>query len=200
MYNKSEEIDKLAAALCKFQGEMPVLSFDATVRVRSKSGAEYSFKYATLQNIVTTAKPYLEKNGLSVIQLVGTNTVTTVLMHSSGQWVSIECEVKQTEPGAQAFGSAVTYIKRYQYSAILGIVADEDDDANITDGNTLEKRSVSEDIRPWINDKQVEQVIQRLSNGENPDELLSNVEKNFRLSRVNRSKIMEAINLIKQSS
>lgn len=40
---------------------------------------------------------------------------------------------------AQSIGSAITYAKRYAFCAILGIVADDDEDANIASGNTAQK-------------------------------------------------------------
>lgn len=134
---KSEHINELATALCKFQGELPTIDLDREVEVTMKSGGKYKFKYATMSNIVEKSRPLMAKNGLSYSQLVDVDgSVTTILMHTSGQHISTTLKI-QGDNTPQGIGSAITYAKRYSLSAILGIVADDDDDANMASGNTF---------------------------------------------------------------
>lgn len=139
---KSEQIDQLAAALSKFQGELEQPKLNSTVKVRTRNGSEYAFKYADLAECKAAAKKPLAENGLAVTQLIEEEYyIQTVLMHTSGQWISSRVKMPVMEQGAQAVGSAITYAKRYAFCAILGIVADDDEDGNLSQGNTAQKQS-----------------------------------------------------------
>ena len=139
---KSEQIDQLAAALSKFQGALEQPKLNSTVKVKTRTGGEYSFKYADLSECKAAAKKPLAENGLAVTQLIEEDYyIQTVLMHTSGQWISSRVKMPITEEGAQAAGSAITYAKRYAFCAILGIVADDDEDGNLSQGNTAQKQS-----------------------------------------------------------
>jgi hypothetical protein len=138
--DKSEEIDKLAIALAKFQGSLEQPSLNSEVKVRTKTGGEYKFKYADLSECKRAAKQPLADNELSVCQLIEDDySIRTILLHSSGQWISSKVRMPSNTADAQSIGSAITYAKRYAFCAILGIVADDDEDANIASGNTTQK-------------------------------------------------------------
>ena len=130
----SDEIDQIAAALSEFQSEIKQPELSKEVSVKTRTGGTYSFKYADLSSCVKAAVPALKKAGLAVTQLVIGGTLTTLLVHKSGQWFKSELQIGNS-PDYQALGSAITYLKRYSYCAILGIVADTDDDANAACGN-----------------------------------------------------------------
>ena len=77
----------------------------------------------------------LNSNGLSVIQMpadAGPERVglTSMLLHTSGQYIACTYSTKLQQDNAQGVGSALTYLRRYGLSALVGIVADEDDDGN----------------------------------------------------------------------
>lgn len=138
--DKSEEIDKLSIALAKFQGSLEQPSLNSEVKVRTKTGGEYKFKYADLSECKRAAKQPLADNELSVCQLIEDDySIRTILLHSSGQWISSKVRMPSNTADAQSIGSAITYAKRYAFCAILGIVADDDEDANIASGNTAQK-------------------------------------------------------------
>lgn len=131
--NKSESIAKLALALSKFQGEVT----DA-----HKDKSAYNYKYADLAGVLEIARPLCLKYELAVTQLCSTNEggvgVTTVLMHSSGEWIESTftmplISVKGSN-AAQAAGSVITYARRYALAAILGITQ-TDNDAVATEQN-----------------------------------------------------------------
>lgn len=130
----SAEIDQIAAALSEFQSEIKQPELSKEVSVKTRTGVTYSFKYADLSSCVKAAVPAMKKAGLAVTQLVIGGTLTTLLVHKSGQWFKSELQIGNS-PDYQALGSAITYLKRYSYCAILGIVADTDDDANAACGN-----------------------------------------------------------------
>jgi len=100
----------------------------------------YRSKYAPLPDILNLVRPLLAKNGLVLYQDVGSTEdgavcVRTHLIHESGESLStsplyMKPEHKERKPTPQAIGSAITYARRYQILALLGI-ASEDDDANL---------------------------------------------------------------------
>src|SRR5699024_9552941 len=100
---KSEEINELASALVKFQKAMPKIERSKTVSV----GNKYNFNYAPLDAIVEKATPELTKHGLAVSQLVGEGgSVTTMLMHESGQYIGSSITISSTSNRPQDLGSA----------------------------------------------------------------------------------------------
>lgn len=132
----SAEINEIAAALSALQGSIKQPKLNKEVTVQKKAGGSYKFKYADLSACAEAAAPALKENGLAVSQIICNWTLITLLTHKSGQWIKSELPISLNN-GAdyQALGSAITYIKRYSYCAILGIVADADDDANAACGN-----------------------------------------------------------------
>jgi len=128
---KSDNIDALAAALAKAQAVMPVAKMNATNPFLKN-------KYADLGSIIEASRNALVDNGLSVSQLVEGDDnkigVSTMLMHSSGQWlestVSMALGEERGKSAAQVAGSIITYLRRYSLASMLGIYADEDADGN----------------------------------------------------------------------
>lgn len=123
----SEQINEIAAALSKAQGEMKPAVKDAT-------NPHFRSKYADLAANVEAARGALAKHGLSVVQEPTTTergiAVATRLMHSSGQWIQFDpLTVPLSKADAHGVGSATTYARRYALGAALGLVA-EDDDGN----------------------------------------------------------------------
>lgn len=129
--NKSESINELATALSKAQAEIRGAVEDST-------NPHFRSKYASLQSYIDASKSALAKHGLSITQLLTDSgcelnmvTLETVMMHSSGQWISSQFSVPiGSKMDAQAYGSACTYARRYSYAAIVGI-APIDDDGNM---------------------------------------------------------------------
>ena len=131
----------ISTALKEFQSDLPEIKLDAEVTVRLKAGGSYKFKYATLPNIIKTVLPSLTKCGLSFTQTFTPDGVVTTLHHESGESITSTIPCNFTSGTMQEIGSRISYLKRYGLSAMLGIVGEEDDDANIADGNTYEKKS-----------------------------------------------------------
>lgn len=129
--NKSESIAELAAALAKAQGAMTAAKMDS-VNPFLKN------KYADLGSVIQASKKPMSDNGLSYSQHPsigdGSVSITTVLMHSSGQWlestITLPFEISKGLSLAQAMGGVITYLRRYSLAAIFGLYADEDVDGN----------------------------------------------------------------------
>ncbi len=141
----SEQINDIAAALAKAQGSMSQPSKNRTVKVQTKTGGSYTFDYATFDEILRAVQKPLAENGIAFIQAPriaenGKVEIITRLIHQSGQWIESILPVIVTESGNQAMGSALTYAKRYALTAMLGVAAEEDDDGNAAQGNTIAER------------------------------------------------------------
>lgn len=180
--DKSEEIDKLAIALAKFQGSLEQPSLNSEVKVRTKTGGEYKFKYADLSECKRAAKQPLADNELSVCQLIEDDySIRTILLHSSGQWISSKVRMPSNTADVQSIGSAITYAKRYAFCAILGIVADDDEDANIASGNSAQKEQPKEQPKKTANSRVKKELTRDHLNNESAmksiSEWLYNKEK-----------------------
>lgn len=144
---KSEHINEIATALCKMQGEL---------QDTCKSTQAYSYKYSDLSSILTYIRPIMADNGLSVSQLVngegsGQIGVETILMHSSGQWLSSNSFMHvQGQNLAQEAGKVITYLRRYSLAAIIGLTQ-KDEDAVIKEPvKKPTKNSIKEKWNPTI--------------------------------------------------
>ena len=137
---QSAEIGELAKALSNFQGSVKQPKLNKCVTVKTKTGGSYNFQYADLGACIAAAAPELQKNGLAVIQTIQGQLLVTTLSHSTGQFINSMLPLHQAtlfSAEFQSIGSMITYLKRYAYCAILGIVADDDDDANAACGNQV---------------------------------------------------------------
>lgn len=135
--NKSDSIKSFAEAMAKFQGEVKNPP-------KSADNPFFKSKYTPLDVLIDTAKPLLQKHGLSYLQSCSGDgqsiIVTTLLMHSSGEWVESDpLTLKADKATAQGAGSAITYGRRYALAAALGLASDEDDDGNGAEGNNNKK-------------------------------------------------------------
>ena len=158
--NQSESIAKLATALSIVQGKLSHAKKDS-------ANPFFKSKYADLESVWDACRDLLATNGLSVIQLPGetiVNTVvanekeiviaemalTTVLAHSSGEWISQQMSLPMSKIDAQGAGSALTYMRRYALAAVVGVVQ-ADDDGNAASApkqvkSSQSMKSVAEDI------------------------------------------------------
>lgn len=172
----SENIDQISAALSAFQGSVEQPKLEKEVKVNKKAGGFYTFKYADLSACVKAATPALKANGLSVCQLISDGKLVTILSHKSGQWFKSELMLPNQTTDYQAYGSAITYLKRYSYCAILGIVADTDDDANLACGNQAEfKERGHQPQQPaaTFTGAQLKEALEELGRCTTPDHITS---------------------------
>lgn len=123
----TEETRGLAAALSRFQGEMT-----SVAKTKTANAGTYSYQYADLGDIVAAAYPIMSEHGLSfsakpTLNESGHFVLAYKLMHSSGEDEHGEYPLP-TSGTPQQVGSAITYARRYAFTATLGIVSEEDDD------------------------------------------------------------------------
>ncbi len=159
---------KLAAALSAAQGEMGAAAKDS-------KNPFFNSKYADLASVWEACRGPLSKHGLAVIQkpttrLIGTPepfsrktrsgeerfevkaitevTVTTILLHDSGEAVDDSLSCLLAESGPQPVGSAITYLRRYGLMAMVGIAPDDDDGNEAQPRDSQERRESSPKSAP----------------------------------------------------
>lgn len=127
MLTKSESCESLFGALAKAQSEIGVAVFDSV-------NPHFRSKYASLSAVREVIKGPFAKHGLSVSQWLDGEgqeiLLTTLLTHSSGQYIQSTFPLLLQKRDMQGLGSATTYARRYALAAIAGVVSDEDDDGN----------------------------------------------------------------------
>jgi hypothetical protein len=123
----------LSQALVKFQSQLKPVSKDS-------ENPFFKSRYADLSNILQAVLPILTANGLAVIQPMkvteaGFTVLITRLIHESGEFIESEM-ILPNHADPQKYGALISYYKRYQIQALLGINTETDDDANsISQGN-----------------------------------------------------------------
>jgi hypothetical protein len=129
----------LAAALAKAQGELvnPEKSLTATIRRDGSRGPEQTFRYAPLSSGLDIVRKILGQHDIATVQTTsidqatGIINLTTVLAHSSGEWIASDwpvCAVSETAT-PHRMGAALTYARRYALFTLVGIAGEDDLDA-----------------------------------------------------------------------
>ena len=123
---RSESLVEFTKALSKFQGEITSVKKTAV-------NPFFKSKYADLDAVWDMCRKPLSSNGFALVQipveLEGKLYLETLLIHTSGEYIKGYLALNPKAIDPQAIGSALTYARRYAMSAMLGVSADEDEDA-----------------------------------------------------------------------
>jgi ERF superfamily protein len=139
MQRSSDSIGAIAGALAKAQAELtnPEKSLTATIRSPFPREGDRTFRYAPLSSGLDIVRKALGKHEIATVQTTsidheaGLIRLTTVLAHSSGEWVSSDwpvCPVGETA-APHKMGAALTYARRYALFTLVGIAGEDDLDA-----------------------------------------------------------------------
>jgi hypothetical protein len=139
MHRSSESIGTIASALAKAQAELtnPEKSLVATIRSPFPRGSDRIFRYAPLSSGLEIVRKSLGRHEIATVQTTeidkdaGLVRLTTVLAHSSGEWLSSDwpvCPISDTG-SPQRMGTALTYARRYALFTLVGIAGEDDLDA-----------------------------------------------------------------------
>lgn len=170
----------LFRALANFQQEVPVILKDTQA---------YGYKYADLPEIFKVINPLLKKHGIGFAQPIEGNSIKTIIFHiESGETLESITEIPQNVElkgmnSFQVLGSAITYIRRYALSSILGLITDKDTDASgeqVKDAPKAKNEANSE--LPWLNKdtdnfKNVKSALQAKTH------TMADVRKKYRVSK-----------------
>src|SRR5215470_1129409 len=146
MHRSSDTIATIAAALAKAQLALtnPEKSLVATIRSPFPREADRTFRYAPLSSGLDIVRKSLGRHEIATIQSTeidkqaGLLRLTTILAHSSGEWISSEwpvCPIGDIA-SAQRMGAALTYARRYALFTLVGIAGEDDLDAPDLDGGS----------------------------------------------------------------
>lgn len=131
MIEQSEQLNEIGAALAKAQAQIKSAMKENAVKTN-----QYTYRYADFAAVVEASRPALTENNISVIQMpmldpeLGRVIVSTMLLHSSGQWIRSAASANPKDLSPQSVGSTISYLRRYGMSAMVGVVSEEDDDGN----------------------------------------------------------------------
>jgi hypothetical protein len=139
MHRSSDSIANLAAALAKAQGELvnPEKSLQATIHSDRRGGVDQTFRYAPLSSGLDIVRKTLGQHEIATVQTTaidqtaGLVNLTTVLAHSSGEWIASDwpvCAIADTAT-PHRMGAALTYARRYALFTLVGIAGEDDLDA-----------------------------------------------------------------------
>ena len=115
----------LIKSLSDFQNDCPIIHKDTK---------GHNYTYADLPQIFSVINPLLKKHKLCFTQLLENDGIKTILFHvESGEQLESFTQIPKVKLGSmndyQAYGSGVTYFRRYALSSMLGLITDKDIDA-----------------------------------------------------------------------
>src|SRR5271165_3498597 len=139
VHRSSESFAALAAALAKAQAHLvnPEKSLTATIRPGRPGETARSFRYAPLSSGLEIVRKTLSEHEIAVIQTTAIDqasrmlNLTTMLAHSSGEWIASYwpvCSVAEVA-NPHRMGAALTYARRYALFTLVGIAGEDDLDA-----------------------------------------------------------------------
>ena len=193
---ETEDINELATALAKAQSEMDIAK-NTNVNPFFKS------RYADLASVIKASRKYLSSHGLSVMQRIITSPsgrmyLYTRLIHSSGQWIESNMPINPPKGDIQSIGSYITYLKRYTYAAMVGVVSSDEDDDGEAAMKKVREQKVKKEYECNISKDQLKELVEKIgADGEIANEILKGYKIN-KLSDLPKSKFHGCIARITQ--
>ena len=173
----SQSLDKLFAALAKAQAEMPFAG-------ENNNNPYFKSKYSSLGDLIKASRPVLTANGLCVMQQLlpshkGAGYLCTILGHSSGQWIKSVLSIVPPKSDVQTLGSYITYLRRYSYASLIGVVSGQEDD----DGEGAMERSEKTTTGDTVTTEQHDKLQNELK--DHPD-IAQEILKRLKIQRLNQ--------------
>src|SRR3954449_11995529 len=139
MQRCSETVGAIASALAKAQAELenPQKTLTAVIHSPFPREDNRTFRYASLASGLDIVRKALSQQEIATVQTTGIDhdagliRLTTMLAHSSGEWMSSDwpvCPVSETS-APHKMGAALTYARRYALFTLVGIAGEDDLDA-----------------------------------------------------------------------
>jgi hypothetical protein len=158
MHRSSENVAAIATALAKAQTELsnPEKAMMGTI-YNARTDNQQSFRYASLSSGLDIIRKVLGGHQIAVTQTTdidrasGTVNLTTLLLHTSGEWLSSDwpvCQLSETS-APRRMGAALTYARRYALFTMVGIAGEDDLDApDIANDEPKGDKTVEADLAP----------------------------------------------------
>lgn len=144
--NKSDSLSKFAPAFLAAQKKVDHATKNA-------QNPHLKNKYADLAEVIDTVVPVMNEAGIGILQLPGfadgRPTVTTMLLHESGEFVAGTAETPVPKADPQGVGSGTTYLRRYSLAGFACIAQEDDDGEGAKKAKAKEERPAStpQDVR-----------------------------------------------------
>ncbi|WP_298872726.1 ERF family protein [uncultured Bradyrhizobium sp.] len=188
MHQSSERIGAIAAALAKAQTDLanPEKTQSAVIRSPFPREETRAFSYASLASGLEIVRKALGRQEIAILQTTrsdldtGQIQLTTLLAHSSGEWIASEwpvCSSKEVEAPHRS-GAALTYARRYALFAMVGIAGEDDLDAPSgaqISGNEVASTLPSSDVKPFRNIRRRQPILGEAESARLRDELLADL-------------------------
>ena len=169
----SDEVNEIAAALAKAQGQIKNPA-------KTRENPHFRSAYADLATGLNGIRPALSAQGIAIVQATGINNdgifLDTRLIHTSGQWIGcIYPVVPNSSSDHQKLGACLTYARRQSIFALVGVCGeDEDDDgegikgkgnggdnaARVAYANPGDPSNIDE---PFVSDKQIAELRAKMA-------------------------------------
>lgn len=192
----SKEFKNITEALLKAQ----VIMEGA---VKEAKNPYFKSTYADLPAVMEVCKKPLNDNGITILQPIMNDVLETYLIHTSGEWLCSETKIVcKEEANPQAYGSAITYARRYGLQSLLFIPAEDDDgEKAINRQKAIEKplqhiaQPVTQTVVPNNTQGAVNRLLADIQNASTPEDLddltvrLKKAEvllKNFEMAKLNK--------------
>jgi hypothetical protein len=121
----SDSINAISKALVQAQRNIKFAIKDST-------NPHFKSRYADLGSVIDAVKPALNEAGIAFLQTASASeagfiSLTTRLIHESGEWIEDTANCPLQKNDAQGVGSCMSYLRRYNLSSICGLYQDDDD-------------------------------------------------------------------------
>lgn len=146
--------EEMAADLVAALGELAEIVADDVAVTKT-----YSYRYASLGAVMRVVRPVLARHRLGVSQEVASSasgyvSVVTKLLHTSGALYVSPTLAMQVQPDPQQLGSVITYLRRYQLVALLGLAVEDDDGRTVSEAaQTQAQRRARRVPLPTVDDQ-----------------------------------------------
>ena len=182
----SEHLNEIATALVGFHKAMGKVKKEA-------ANPFFKSKYASLPNILDAIREPLILNNLSVVQFpTGENELTTILMHSSGQFMQSSYVMKPVKNDPQGVGSCITYQRRYAVGAILSLSIDEDDDGNAASTPAKAPAKTNGTAKPVLSPDDKEKWKGAVTFLMTNNGTIGQIRSKYEISQANETKLLDA--------
>ena len=108
---------------------------------KDSTNPHFKSSYADLEAVISASRPILSKHGFCVIQRLisvdGNAFMMSELCYENGEVLTSSMPIPSTLTNPQHIGSYITYMRRYSYCTLVGIITTDDD------GNAAAQRSQS---------------------------------------------------------
>ncbi len=204
---QSAVINDLVTALSKAQGHYPSIGAD-------RENPYFKSNYADLDMILKAIRPALSSNGLSFVQDTrftqdGSTILHSRIYHATGQWLETRARILPVKNTPQEYGSCLTYNKRYQAMALLGVTVAKDptdDDAEIAMVHSREivakgpsnKYNPKDNSHETITKEQIEELEYELADSPDLGEMVLDKLQIQSLADMPKSKYMVSLQRIRE--